>query len=263
MSQTQMKWNAVEYAQNSSAQYGWAQSLIERLVLGGSEHILDLGCGDGRITAELARMVSGRVVGIDSSTSMVQLAARQFAAESNLVFKQMDATALAFNSEFDVVFSNAVLHWVRDHQTVLQGIARALKPEGKLILSMGGQGNAAGFVSVVNELIQSAHWQSCFEDFVFPYAFYGIEEYEQWLPGAGLRPKRIELVAKDMVHDNVAALKGWIRTTWLPYTNRVVSAQSEVFIDELVAAYIERFPLDMMGRTHIEMIRLEVEAVKN
>jgi len=97
---------------------------------------------------------------------------------------------------------------------------------------------------------------------VFPYAFYGVEEYEAWLPGTGLQASRLELVPKDMVHEGVAALKGWIRTTWLPFTQRVPAAFREGFIDELVGNFLERQPVDDAGRTHVKMIRLELEAVK-
>ena len=262
MARTQMKWNAADYAQNSSAQYAWAQSLLGRLALNGSEHILDLGCGDGKITAEIARMVSGQVIGVDSSQQMVQLAIARNAAEPRLGFRQMDASNLAFKAEFDLVFSNAVLHWVRDHRAVLAGIARALQPGGRMVLSMGGKGNAADFLPIVADVIQRDHWRAWFKGFVFPYAFYGIDDYAQWLPEAGMRATRIELVPKDMVHDSLAALKGWIRTTWLPYTNQVPQEQRELLIDELVAHYIEHNPVDSFGRTHVNMIRLEVEAVK-
>lgn len=200
--------------------------------------------------------------GVDSSASMVELANSQHAVESRLEFRQMDATELVFQSEFDRVFSNAVLHWVPDHQAVLSGIARALKPAGRAVLSMGGKGNAAGFLPIVEEVIRRERWRDCFKDFVFPYAFYGIEEYVQWLPAAGLAPERIELVAKDMVHDSVTALMGWIRTTWLPYTQQVAPERRELFVYELVTAYIEQYPVDALGRTHVSMMRLEVEAIK-
>jgi len=262
MTPAQMKWNAVDYAQNSSAQYAWAQSLLKSLALSGSEDILDIGCGDGKITAEMTQMVSGRVIGVDSSNQMVQLANSQNTTESNLAFRQMDASNLAFRAEFDLVFSNAVLHWVRDHRAVLAGITQALRTGGRTVLSMGGKGNATEFLPIVDDVIRRDHWRACFEDFVFPYAFYGIEDYMQWLPEAGLQAKRIELVPKDMVHDSVAELKGWIRTTWLPYTNRLAQEQRESFIDELVGNYLEQYPVDSFGRTHISMIRLEVEAVK-
>lgn len=262
MARIQTEWNAADYAQNSSAQYIWAQSSIAGLALTGTEDILDIGCGDGKITAEIARMVTGRVVGVDSSDQMVQVAMTQNAVQSNLQFKQWDASNLNYDEEFNLVFSNAVLHWVKDHRAVLAGIAKGLRLCGRAVLSMGGKGNVAGFLPVVDEVIRREPWRARFEDFVFPYAFYGIDDYEHWLPAAGLKARRIELVPKDMVHESVAALKGWIRTTWLPYTHRLPQQQREMFIDELVDSYLKQHPVDSFGRTHVNMIRLEVEATK-
>lgn len=155
MSQAEMRWDASDYAQNATAQYVWAQSLLERLALNGDEAILDLGCGDGRITSEIATQHAGRVVGIDSSPEMVRLAADRYAAQSGLEFWVMDAIALQFDTEFDLIFSNAVLHWVKDHQAVLAGMKRALRAGGRMVLSMGGKGNAAGPLSVMDNLIAS------------------------------------------------------------------------------------------------------------
>lgn len=263
MAQTGIQWNAADYANNASAQYGWARSLLEQLNLCGTENVLDIGCGDGRITAELANVVTGTVVGIDSSNEMVAMATKLHGnTNRHLSFRRMDASRLVFESEFDLIFSNAVLHWVKDHQAVLNGIRAALKPAGRVVLSMGGKGNAPDILPVVDELMQHPRWCHDFKGFVFPYAFYGIEDYTGWLPQAGLQARRIELVPKDMVHDCVDDLKGWIRTTWFPYTHRVPVDRREAFIDELLDMYIAQHPLDIHGRTHVRMIRLEVEAVK-
>lgn len=262
MSQLAQQWDATDYAQNASAQYVWAQALIERLSLNGQEAILDVGCGDGRITAEIAAGHGGRVVGVDSSTAMVRLASEQHAEQGNLVFRQMDAAALRFNEAFDLIFSNAALHWVKDHQAVLHGMAQALRPGGRVLLSMGGKGNAAQLLPVVDALIGSKKWRGYFEGFQFPYAFYGVEEYQTWSPATGLKTSRLELVAKDMVHGSVAALKGWLRTTWFPFTQQLAPDRQDAFIDELVGNYLEHYPVDDLGRTHINMIRLELEAVK-
>ena len=104
----------------------WAQELLGKLKLRGDECLLDVGCGDGKVTAEIAaHLPRGRVVGVDLSLDMVHLAEERFAPEliPNLRFEQADASDLPFNEEFDVVFSNAVLHWVIDHQP---GAARDL-----------------------------------------------------------------------------------------------------------------------------------------
>lgn len=263
MAQAGTQWNAVDYANNAVAQYVWAQSLISQLDLAGNESVLDIGCGDGRVTTDIANLVTGAVMGIDSSAQMVALASERYGRlNRRLAFKQMDATRLVFNAEFELVFSNAVLHWVQDHRAVLAGIQASLKTGGRAVLSMGGKGNAPDILPMLDRLIEQTPWCGYFDGFVFPYAFYGIEEYTHWLAEAGLQARRIELVPKDMVHDGVEDLKAWIRTTWFPYTNRVSQSQREQFIDELVAMYIEQYPVDDDGRTHVRMRRLEVEAVK-
>jgi len=262
MSQAKMRWDAGDYAQNATAQYAWAQSLIERLALNGDEAILDVGCGDGRITAEIAAQHAGRVVGIDSSAEMVRLASDSYAAQPGLTFQVTDATELQFEAEFGLIFSNAALHWVKDHRAVLAGMNRALHTDGRIVLSMGGKGNAAAPLAAMDSLIASDKWRPWFEGFVFPYAFYGIEEYATWLAEAGFKPTRIELVPKDMVHESVDGLKGWFRTTWFPYIRRVPQAMQDAFINELVESYLENHPVDDFGRTHVKMVRLEVEAGK-
>jgi len=127
-SMKQQTWNAKEYAKHSKGQEKWAKELIEKLNIKGDEDILDLGCGDGKVTALLASLTRGKVVGVDKSEVMVTLAKERY---SNIVFREMDATALTFDKEFDIIFSNAVLHWVFEHKLVLEGLYRALKPNGK------------------------------------------------------------------------------------------------------------------------------------
>ena len=150
------QWDARDYEKNSAQQRLWAHELIRKLELRGDETVLDVGCGDGKVTAEIAACVpAGRVVGIDLSGDMIFLAQARFPAGdySNLRFQQEDANRLPFEGEFDVVFSTATLHWLCDHRPALQGIARSLKPGGKILLQMGGKGNAAGIVAVIEELL--------------------------------------------------------------------------------------------------------------
>jgi len=139
MARTESRWNAEEYAQHSSAQAHWARELIGKLALRGYETLLDIGCGDGKISAEIARIVAiGRVTGLDSSAEMIRLAAESFPREQypNLTFVRQDATAIHLEEVFDVVFSNAALHWVRDHVAVLRGIRHCLRPRGRILLQI-------------------------------------------------------------------------------------------------------------------------------
>lgn len=260
-----MEWNPEDYAKQSSAQLVWARELMARLDLKGSEAVLDVGCGDGKITAAFARAApQGFVLGVDSSPAFIDYARRHYPASlhPNLRFEVMDARRLACDRRFDVIFSNAALHWVDDHEAFLTGCARLLKPDGRLIISCGGAGNAAEVFAVLDSLIQEPRWKEHFTGFGFPYYFHSTTEYAPWLAKAGLRPTRLELVAKDMVHEGRDGLAGWVRTTWLPYTQRLPRHLREVFVKELVDAYLTGHPLDSAGRSHVRMIRLEVEAHK-
>jgi trans-aconitate 2-methyltransferase len=261
--QNSYQWNAEEYARHSASQFAWAQELIAKLGLRERERVLDIGCGDGKVTALIAgRTPFGRALGIDNSPGMIELAQSAFPPERhpNLAFCLLDARRLDCDAAFDVAFSNAVLHWVADHRAVLAGVRRALAPGGRLLFQMGGQGNAAEIIATIDEVNAHPAWRSYFDGFGFPYAFYGPGEYTRWLPEAGLTPVRVELIPKDMVHDGPDGLAGWLRTTWLPFIERVPVERRDAWIAEVVDAYLARHPMDATGRVHVAMVRLEVEA---
>ncbi|HUJ11783.1 MAG TPA: methyltransferase domain-containing protein [Verrucomicrobiae bacterium] len=263
MSTAQPKWNAEDYAKNSGAQLKWAQELIAKLALRGSESVLDIGCGDGKITAQLALAAKkGKVLGIDLSEDMIRLAVEQFPATAypNLSFQCMDASNIHLSDKFDVAFSNASLHWVKDHIAMLRGVHACLRPGGRILFQMGGRGNADEVFAAVEKLIEQPQWCRYYEDFELPYHFYRPEEYAVWLAETGFRPVRVELVPKDMQHQGMAGLKGWLRTTWFPYTDSLPVELRDVFLDELAKAYTMARPVDPLGKVHVEMVRLEVEA---
>ena len=259
------RWDAADYYDSSSQQKKWGRELLPKLRLLGDELVLDIGCGDGKLSAEIAQLVpSGQVVGVDSSPEMIGFARENFPPETcpNLSWEVMDAQELRYDGEFDVVFSNAVLHWVPDQGLVLRGVKRGLRPGGRLLFQMGGRGMASNVVQVMMSLLSRDEWGRYFNDFSLPYRFCAPEEYTQWLEDAGLRPLRVELVPKDMTHEGVGGLAAWIRTTWLPFTQRLPEELRDDFIAEIVEGYIELFPPDAHGLIHVDAVRLEVEAEK-
>jgi trans-aconitate 2-methyltransferase len=265
MNEHHYDWNAADYARHSGAQFAWAQELVEKLQLRGDERVVDIGCGDGKVSAGIAQQVpDGCVVGVDRSWQMVRLAAQAFPRVdwSNLSFAQADASGLCFSGSFRVAFSNAALHWVIDHRPVLGGVARSLDSGGRLLFQMGGKGNAAEIIAVLDQIRSRDEWKGWFRDFVFPYGFYTPEKYAQLLNEVGLHERRAELLPKDMQHQGREQLAGWIRTTWLPYLERVPAERRAEFIETIVETYLVDFPPDAQGIIHVKMVRLEVEAQK-
>jgi trans-aconitate 2-methyltransferase len=258
-------WNAQDYAKNSQNQFQWAQELIPKLKLKGNEALLDLGCGDGKISAELARCLpKGRAIGVDSSEKMIELAKTAFPQKDyrNLSFQLMDARKLTFKSEFDIVFSNAALHWIVDQEAVLAGVQRSLKPGGRLLFQMAGKGNAKDILSLISELIRIEPWKGYFSGMTFPYGFYNPEEYNMFLHQADLVAARVDLFPKDMKFFGAEGLAGWVRTTWLPFTDRIPAELRSKFVGLIVSSYLEKHPADDAGIVHVGMMRIEVEAHK-
>jgi len=258
-------WDPADYHHHSASQQFWARELISKLALTGAERVLDLGCGDGKVTAEIAaQLPRGKVVGIDSSPEMIRFAREAFPPERwpRLGFLVKDVRELEFRDEFDIVFSNAALHWIVDHRPALAGIRRALVPGGRALLQMGGSGNAAAILEIIGLMADEADWHPFLGGFSCPYGFHEPATYRQWAAELGLHPVRLELVPKDMTHAGPAGLAAWIRTTWLPYLERIPSERRAEFVDALVSRYLEGHPLDTEGRAHVAMVRLEAEFIR-
>jgi trans-aconitate 2-methyltransferase len=256
-------WNPELYASNSLAQKNWGLELLQKLSLKGDEKVLDIGCGDGKLSAEIAsRLPKGSVLGIDMSEDMVKFAREHYPGKQfqNLTFRQADAKALSFESEFDIIFSNAALHWITEHAPMLAGFRKSLKPGGKLLVQMGGKGNAAEIFIVLDSMLKTEKWKPFFTEFTSPYGFYGPEEYGQWLKASGFFPQRLELLKKDMVIKGKKGLSAWIASTWHPYTLRVPEELREDFVYEIVELFAGSHPPDEQGNLHVQMVRLEVEA---
>jgi trans-aconitate 2-methyltransferase len=261
--ETKYQWNAADYAGHSEVQQQWALELMQQLDLGGDEHLLDLGCGDGKVTAALAAgLPDGRVVGIDSSHQMIGLAAATYptTTNNNLSFQRHDVRFLSYEQQFDVVFSNAALHWVVDHKPVVQGIFQALKPGGKVLVQMGGKGNAEELIATLDTIMQQSGWKEYFTGFTFPYGFYAPEEYAPWLQEAGFTDLSLDLKPKVMSHKTRERFTGWLRTTWLPYFERIPPSLQEEFIETVVDTYLGAPTEDDTGAVTTRMQRLEYMA---
>lgn len=259
------EWNPADYAEHSSAQFLWGKGLLELLNLKGNESLLDIGCGDGKITELIShKLLEGKVIGIDSSKDMIRFAKQKYTSESfyNLSFILKNACELNFENEFDVVYSNAALHWIKDQELVLKGAYKSLKNKGRILFQMGGKGNLEEMIEIINATINSKKWKEYFKNFEFPYYFFSNKQYSELLINSRFKIDKVELIPRIMTHENVNGLAGWIRTTWHPYLNRLQNNFRTDFINDIINNYLKKYPSDSNGKTNVKMIRLQVQAHK-
>ncbi|MDE6735479.1 MAG: class I SAM-dependent methyltransferase [Desulfovibrio sp.] len=198
-----MEWNATLYENSHGFVAEYGKGLLEFVTPDAQQAILDVGCGTGTLTAELA-LRAGRVIGIDASPEMIVAARRSF---PQLEFLVADALELPFENQFDVVFSNAVFHWLPDHDRLLKNIRRALTPGGRLVCEFGAQGNVGA--------LDDAFGRACEEQglryasrFTFPEA----GAFAQLLEANGLIPEVV--VAYDrptVLQEGESGLAHWMR----------------------------------------------------
>jgi len=180
-------WDAASYDRVSGPQATWAAAVLDRLDLAGTETVLDAGCGAGRVTALLLeRLPRGRVVAADAAPSMVEQARAAFAAEPRVeVLDPIDLVELELDAPVDAVFSNAVLHWVPDHERLFERLHAALRPGGRMSAQCGGEGNIAAFHAVAARVGSETPYADYLGGWRGPWNFASPQETEPRLGAAG------------------------------------------------------------------------------
>ncbi|HSX03293.1 MAG TPA: methyltransferase domain-containing protein [Rhabdochlamydiaceae bacterium] len=254
-------WKGDEYAKNSQSQKSSAEDFIQGIEFKGTEAILDVGCGDGKITAAMAKAVpQGSVTGVDISPSMVQTAKNAFVNRNNLNFLVQDAAKLNFDKKFDVVTSFTVMQWVLEQAQALQCFEKALKPGGKLWIQMP-TGLPTAMKQALEKTISSDRWKNYFTQFSAPWRFYGAEEYRTLLMNAHFTPTRLDVVTKHEHFPSRAVFQNFLKQ-WFPYLRPIPAELKDAFLTELLDHYLKILPVDEQGRVSFIVDRLEVEATK-
>jgi trans-aconitate methyltransferase len=223
------KWDAGLYDEKHSFVWKMAAGVVELLGPKPGEQILDIGCGTGHLTAQIAN--SGAIVtGIDRSPEMIRQARGSY---PRLSFKVMDATALEFPEKFDAVFSNAALHWIKEPEKVVRGISAVLKPGGRFVAEFGGKGNVAALVAAAERA-----WGICGlpEPMPNPWYFPSVAVYSQLLES-----HRLE-VTHAMLFDRPTPLEEGERglRNWMEMFGESIMGNAPAGIREQLAAETER-----------------------
>lgn len=207
MGNNQMKkdnWNAELYDQKHSFVSKYGNSLIELLEAKKGEKILDLGCGTGDLANQLFEM-GVDTTGIDKSENMVNQANNKF---PKISFFVQDATELQFNSEFDAVFSNATLHWVKPPKKALQSIYNSLKQGGRFVAEFGGKGNVRIIIDeIINQLVEAG---VDYQEKQFPWFYPSIGEYSTLMEDVGFRVTFAQHFDRPTPLEGENGLRNWV-----------------------------------------------------
>jgi trans-aconitate methyltransferase len=219
---TSQSWNPDDYAAKARFVSDLATPVIELLAPQKGERILDLGCGDGVIVEKL-NALGCSAVGVDGSPDMVKAAQKR-----ELDARLMDGHRLSFTNEFDAVFSNAALHWMKDPDAVIAGVAKALKPGGRFVAEFGGYGNVTLVEQAINEAFKARGMSAASLN---PWYFPTVEDYKARLEQGGFRVEEIAL------HPRPTELPGDIADWLSVFAGTFVGALPEkarhAFVDEV------------------------------
>ncbi len=194
-------WDPKRYQGGHSYVWQFGESLLKLLEPRAGERILDVGCGTGQLTAEIARS-GAEVVGLDSSAEMLDQARHNYPA---LTFVRGDATTFRFHQPFDAVFSNAALHWVKDQAAAARSIAAALRPGGRLVAEFGGKGNIVSVMSALSEVLGPEAESRC------PWRFSSTAEFSAILEEAGLEVHQASLFYRPTPVESESGMEDWLR----------------------------------------------------
>ncbi|HYM77356.1 MAG TPA: class I SAM-dependent methyltransferase [Candidatus Dormibacteraeota bacterium] len=245
-------WDPSRYAANAAFVPALGQPVLELLQPRPGERILDLGCGDGVLTKKLAE-TGAEVVGVDSSGDMVA-AARQRGLDARV----MDATSLTFDQEFDAVFSNAALHWIKDDpDAAIASAYRALRRPGRFVGEMGGHGCVAAIhlaliVGLERRGIKNAA-SLC------PWYFPTIDDYSARLERAGFIAESVQLIPRPTPLP--AGMRGWLETFANPFCAALLKDQRGDYLDE-ATEMLRPVLCDERGRWTADYMRLRFIARK-
>jgi SAM-dependent methyltransferase len=242
------RWSASDYARNGRFVQELAGPVFGMLAPKPGERILDLGCGDGVLTAEI-KAAGADVLGVDLSDELLAVARMK-----GLNVRKLDGHALDFVSEFDAVFSNAALHWMRKPALVVAGVHRALRSRGRFVGEFGGHGNVAAIATAMRAVGERRNGNPAL---VAPWFFPTVDEYRRLLMDGGFTLREIELVPRPTPLKT--GMDGWLRTFGRSFFDQFPEPERTEIVGE-VAELLKPSLCDAKGTWTADHIRLRFHA---
>lgn len=262
--------NPEQYHEYSSVQEKWAHEMLEKIPFQGDENILDIGCGNGRITHYLAEKVQsgGKVIGSDISPSMIEFAKHTYENKPphNLDFLVLDARHLTKIGAFDLVVSFSCFHWFDKHDQVVQQISQNLKPNGFFCAVFCPNYGVNPINQAIDAVASQDKWRPYFKTIEENYKLTKPDDFLLYLKQAGLVVEHFEIREKDEMFEDENAYMNWM-IPWLGGLHRFpedphFKEQLQEFANEILTNYLSLCPLDEQGHVHYLDYTLEVLARK-
>jgi trans-aconitate methyltransferase len=218
------QWSAEGYAKNARFVADLGAPVLDWLDPQPGERVLDVGCGDGALTASIVAR-GADVVGVDSSAALIESARAR-----GLDARVIDAYAMPFHAEFDAAFSNAALHWMLEPDRVLQGVRRALKPRGRFAGEMGGHGNVAAICTAILAVLRQHGIDG---ESRWPWYFPTPAEYAEKLETHGFVVTRLEVIPRPTPLPT--GMRGWLDTFANPFLVGVPADRRNDMLEEITS----------------------------
>jgi len=248
-----------KYKEASKYQKEVGNSLISDLELNGDEVILDLGCGEGVLTERISALVPrGKVIGIDASSGMINEAKKL--EKDNLSFVLADINKLDYVDSFDIIYSNAALHWVKNHSLLLKNSYAALKTGGRIYWGFAGDGNCPNFISAVKAEMADEKYKEYFRGFEWPWFMPAKSEYEELTAGIGFSESEIRFEDKGRYFVDQDEMIKWIdQPCIVPFIAPLPDSVKQSFRDAVVETMTE-ITKRTDGRYYEPFMRISVKA---
>jgi trans-aconitate methyltransferase len=244
-------WDPQAYAKNARFVADLGQPLLELLAPQPGELIMDLGCGDGALTEKIAAREAS-VLGIDAS-----IAQARAAKDRGLLVAVVDGHHLCFKRQFDAVFSNAALHWMKQPESVVQGVWQCLKAGGRFVGEFGGERNVQTIRSALHGALRRRGIDPLTID---PWYYPSPNDFSKLLANSGFIVRYIEIIPRPTRLPG--ELLDWLEIFAQPFTSAVEKGDRPSFLDE-VCGRSESALRDVDGRWTVDYVRLRFAAVRS